>query len=108
METYSDENERANGSSGNFLVAFLSGAALGALAGVLLAPGSGSENRKKLRGYIEKGKDSLRQLGEKAEEAFEETTSIAKEAANEGRRAMKAGKNRLRETAEEAASEQDM
>jgi len=38
-------------SAAGVLLAFLSGAALGAVAALLLAPQSGRESRKQLRGY---------------------------------------------------------
>ena len=53
-------------------MAFLSGAALGAVAALLLAPQSGRESREQLRGYARRAEDNLRDLAGRAGESFEE------------------------------------
>jgi len=61
-----DERESAAG----VLLAFLSGAALGAVAALLLAPQSGRESREQLRGYARRAEESLRDLAGEAGERF--------------------------------------
>ena len=88
------------------LLAFLSGAALGAVAALLLAPQSGRESREQLRSYAKRTEETLRDLAEKAGETFEEAVekgrdfvetkkSILKEAFEAGREAMKRERDRL-------------
>ncbi len=59
---------------------FVSGALVGAAAGLLFAPKPGRETRKQLRGYIQKTKSNLRHFGEKAEEAVEEAGEMLSKA----------------------------
>lgn len=68
--------------AGSLFSVFLSGAAMGAVAGVLLAPRSGRESRAQLRHY-------LRRFGDQAQRGLEQGAAIAREAVTEGRRAMK-------------------
>lgn len=95
------------GSAGGVLLAFLSGAALGAIAALLLAPQSGRESRDRLRGYARQAEDNLRDLAGRAGEALEEVIdegkeyveakkSVLREAFEAGREAMKREKDRLR------------
>ncbi len=88
------------------LLAFLSGAALGAVAGLLLAPQPGRESREQLRRYARRTEETLRDLAGKAGETFEEVVekgrdfvetkkSILKEAFEAGREAMKRERERL-------------
>lgn len=96
-----------HGSAGGVLLAFLSGAALGAIAALLLAPQSGRESRERLRGYARQAEDNLRELAGRAGEALEEVIdegkeyveakkSVLREAFEAGREAMKREKDRLR------------
>jgi len=98
-----DERE----SSVNVLVAFLSGAALGAVAALLLAPQSGRESREQLRGYARRAEDGLRDLAGRAGESLEEAVeqgkefvdakkSVLREAFEAGREAMKRERDRIR------------
>jgi gas vesicle protein len=95
------------GSSTAVVLAFLSGAALGAVAALLLAPQAGRESREKLRGYARRAEDGLRDLAGRAGEAFEEvveqgkefvetSTSVLREAFDAGREAMKRERDRMR------------
>ena len=95
------------GSSAGVLVAFLSGAALGAIAALLLAPQSGRESRKRLRVYARQAEDNLRDLAGRGGEALEEVVDAGKEfgeakksglreAFEAGREAMKREKDRMR------------
>ena len=95
------------GSAANVLVAFLSGAALGAVAALLLASQSGRESREQLRGYARRAEDNLRDLAGRAGESFEEVVdqgkefvdskkSVLREAFEAGREAMKHERDRMR------------
>jgi gas vesicle protein len=57
-----------DGSSGGVLMAFLAGAAIGAVAALLLAPQSGRESRDQLRRYARRTQDGLRDVAGKAGE----------------------------------------
>jgi len=95
------------GSSATVLLAFLSGAALGAVAALLMAPQSGRESRDQLRGYARRAEDNLRDLAGRAGEAFEEVVDqgkefvdakkgVLREAFEAGREAMKRERDRAR------------
>jgi len=95
------------GSAAGMLLAFLSGAAFGAVAALLLAPQSGRESRDQLRTYARRAEDNLRDLAGRAGEAFEEVVdegkeyveakkSVLREAFEAGREAMKQERDRLR------------
>lgn len=95
------------GSSAAVLLAFLSGAAVGAVAALLLAPQSGRESREQLRGYARRAEDNLRDFAGRAGETLEEVVdrgkefvetkkSVLKEAFEAGREAMKRERDRLR------------
>lgn len=82
------------------LLGFLSGAALGAVAAILLTPRTGPESREMLRGYARRAEDELRDLvgeaGERFEGAVEEgrdfiesKKTVLREAFDAGREAMR-------------------
>src|SRR5215467_10723374 len=98
-------DERGSGAGGP--LAFLSGAALGAIAALLLAPQSGRESREQLRGYARRAEENLRDLAGEAGERFEEAVgqgkeyveakkSVLREAFEAGREAMKRERERTR------------
>jgi gas vesicle protein len=101
-----DDERRAGGvSAGAVIVAFLSGAAMGALATLLLAPQSGRESREQLRGYARRGEEAVRDLADKATETWnqalekgrefvEEQRSVLDEAFQAGREAMRRERER--------------
>jgi gas vesicle protein len=104
-ENHTMADER--GSSAAVFLAFLSGAALGAVAALLLAPQSGRESREQLRGYTRRAEDNLRDLAGRAGEAFEEVVdqgkefvdtkkSVLREAFDAGREAMRRERDRMR------------
>jgi len=66
-------------SPGTVILAFLSGALLGAAGALLLAPQSGRETREQLRGYARKTEENMRDLAGKANEAYEEALEKGRE-----------------------------
>lgn len=94
------------GASAAVFLAFLSGAAMGAVAALLLAPQSGSESRDRLRGYARRAEHDLRDLAGRAGEVFEDVVdqskefveskqSVLREAFDAGREAMRRERSRL-------------
>ena len=88
------------------LLAFLTGAAVGAVAALLMAPQTGAESRAQLRGYARRAEDGLREVADKASEAVDEVVEkgrefirekkgVLNEAFEAGRDAMKREKDRL-------------
>jgi gas vesicle protein len=88
------------------VLAFLSGAAVGAVAALLLAPQSGKESREQLRGYARRAEDCLREVAGRAGEAVDqavdkgrdfvkEKKTVLTEAFEAGRDAMKRERDRL-------------
>jgi gas vesicle protein len=95
------------GSSAAVLLAFLSGAALGAVAALLLAPESANESREQLRRYARKAEDQLHGMAGRAGEVFEEVVgqgkdfvenkkSVLRDAFEAGRQAMRDERDRIR------------
>jgi gas vesicle protein len=95
------------GSSAAVLLAFLSGAALGAVAALLWAPESGAESRERVRRYARRAEGDLRDLAGRAGEVLEEVVdqgkefveakkSALQEAFDAGREAMRKERDRLR------------
>ncbi len=95
------------GSSASVLLAFLSGAALGAVAALLLAPESANESRERLRWYARRAEDQLHGMAGRAGEVFEEVVgqgkdfidtkkSVLREAFEAGRQAMRDERDRVR------------
>ncbi|MGH7207028.1 MAG: YtxH domain-containing protein [Nitrospiraceae bacterium] len=93
-------------STATVLLAFLSGAALGAIAALLLTPQTGRETQEQLRGYARRTEENLRELAGQAGEAFEEVVdkgrefvqtnkSVLAEAFDAGREAMQRERERL-------------
>ena len=99
-------DDRGLSSAGVFL-AFLSGAAFGAVAALLLAPQTGRESREQLRGYARRAEGNLRDLAGRAGDALEEVVeegkefadskkAVLREAFEAGREAMQRERDRLR------------
>jgi len=94
-------------SAAGVLLAFLSGAALGAVAALLLTPQTGRESREQLRGYARRAEGNLRDLAGCAGQTFEEVVeegkefvdskkAVLREAYDAGREAMQRERDRLR------------
>lgn len=95
------------GSSAAVMLAFLSGAALGAVAALLLAPESANESRERLRRYARRAEDRLHDMAGRAGEVFEEVVgqgkdfvdtkkSVLRDAFEAGRQAMRDERDRMR------------
>lgn len=96
------------GTSAAVLLAFLSGAAMGAVAALLLAPQSGDESRDQLRRYARRAENDLRDLAGRAGEVFEDVVdqgkdfvdtkrSVLREAFDAGREAMRRERGRVQD-----------
>lgn len=96
------------GSSAAVMLAFLSGAALGAVAALLLAPESANESRERLRRYARRAEGQLHDIAGRAGEVFEEVVgqgkdfvetkkSALREAFEAGRQAMRQERDRMRD-----------
>ena len=94
-------------STAGVLLGFLSGAALGAVAALLLTPQTGRESREQLRGYARRAEGDLRDFAGCAGETFEEVVeggkqfvdskkAVLREAFDAGREAMRRERDRLR------------
>lgn len=95
------EYDGCRGVSGSAIVlAFLGGAAVGALGAFLMAPQSGRESREQLKEYARRVGENLREATDKAghtwqtamdkgREVVQEQKSILKEALDAGRDAMR-------------------
>ena len=97
--------EHERGFGGTAVLAFLGGAALGAIAALLLAPQSGRQTRDVLRRYARQAEDTLREAANEAGQKFEEAVSegkeyvdarksVLREAFDAGREAMKRERER--------------
>jgi gas vesicle protein len=95
------------GSAAAVFFAFLSGAALGAVAALLWAPQSGRESREQLRSYARRAEGNLRDFADQAGETLDEMMdqgrefveskkSVLREAFEAGREAMKREDERTR------------
>ena len=76
------------GAASTVLLAFLSGAVLGAVAALLLAPQSGRESREQLRGYARRAEEGLREVTGKASEVVEEAIEKGREFVKEKKSAL--------------------
>jgi gas vesicle protein len=89
---------------GNSIVWFLAGLGIGAIAGVLYAPRSGSETREALRSKAEEGREFVRQRAREAREQAEGWADRGREAFNQQkeqfRSAYEAGRQAYHETAD--------
>ncbi|MGE0469999.1 MAG: YtxH domain-containing protein [Nitrospira sp.] len=60
-------------------VAFVTGGLLGAAAALLLAPQSGRESQKQLRGYARRAEEGVHELADKAGEVVDHTLEKGRE-----------------------------
>jgi len=97
---------------GNSFVWFLAGLGLGALAGVLYAPRSGSETREVLRQRAEDSKDYVRTRAREAREQATQWADRGREVVNQQkeqfRAAYEAGRQAYNETTAETAAPKNL
>ena len=101
-------NNQSGASSGSVALAFLSGALLGAVTGFLLAPQPGRDSRERLAGYARRTSEDLREIRDRATDAWddvvlkgrdfvEEASSAVKDALDAGRDAMRRERDQSRQ-----------
>jgi len=89
-------------------LAFLGGALVGADAGILLAPKSGEETRRELRGYARKAEEEVLEKAKEARAALDESIERGKqfvaEKAADVEAAVKAGREAMKEKMDKCCS----
>ena len=102
------DNHDSRCSSQAVALAFLGGAIAGAVAGILLAPKSGEETRRELRGYARKAEEELIEKAKEAREALNEMIERGKHFVAEKRAdveaAVTAGKDTMKEKMDKCCS----
>ena len=87
-------------SAGSVALAFLSGALLGAVTAVMLAPQAGRDSRERVTGYARRTGEDLRDLKDRATDAVEEVVGRGRELVDEiscaAREAIDAGREAMR------------
>ena len=81
-ETEAERAFNGNGST-SMMFAFLTGASIGAAAGLLLAPRPGRESRDQLRTYVRKTGEKFRAMGRQSAEWAEQAAGRMGEAATD-------------------------
>jgi gas vesicle protein len=88
--------------------AFLGGALAGAVAGILLAPKSGEETRRELRGYAKRTEEEVLEKAKEARTALDEMIEKGKQYMTERKAdveaAIRAGKEAMKERREKGSS----
>ena len=102
------DKQHANCAGQALFFAFLGGAAVGALAGILFAPKAGEETRRELKAYARKTEEDLLEKAKEARAALDEAIERGKGFVAEKRAdveaAVKAGKDATRERMEKCCS----
>ena len=102
--------ERSDGgvSGASIALAFLSGAAIGAIAALLLAPQSGQESRERIRTYARRTGEDLREMADKAGETWQTAVDKGREFVHEQKSTLKdaleAGREAMRRQSEQRTS----
>ncbi|MGC2227738.1 MAG: YtxH domain-containing protein [Candidatus Sulfotelmatobacter sp.] len=91
--------------SGSSFVWFLAGLGLGALAGVLYAPRSGSETRDAIRARAEEGRDYVRNRAQEARGQANEWVDRSRDVVNQQKEQFRAAYEAGRQAYHEATSE---
>lgn len=73
------DNHDSKYSSPAVVLAFLGGAVAGVVAGLLLAPKSGEETRRELKGYARKAEEEVLEKAKEARAALDETIERGKQ-----------------------------
>lgn len=90
---------------GNSFIWFLAGLGLGALAGVLYAPRSGSETREALRARADEGREYVRNRAREAREQANQWADKGREAVNQQKEQFRAAYEAGRQAYHEATTE---
>ena len=90
---------------GNTFVWFLAGLGLGALAGVLYAPRSGSETREALRARAEEGRDYMRNRARDAKDQASQWADRGRDVVNQQKEQFRAAYEAGRQAYHEATTE---
>jgi gas vesicle protein len=102
------DNRHARCSGQALLFAFLSGAATGAVAGILFAPKAGEDTRRELKAYARKREEDLIEQAKETraalDQAIERGKSFAPEKRADVEAAMKAGKEAMKERMDKCCS----
>ena len=102
------DNQHAKCSREALFLAFLGGAAAGALAGILFAPKAGEQTWRELKGYARRTEEELLEKAKEAREALDEAIERGKTYIAEKRAdveaAVKAGKEAVKERMEKCCS----
>lgn len=72
------ESQDSRGSTQAVALAFFGGALMGAVAGILLAPKSGEETRRALKGYARKAEEEVLEKAMEARAALDDTIERGK------------------------------
>jgi gas vesicle protein len=102
------ERQNAECSGPAIGLAFLGGALVGAIAGMLLAPKSGAEARRTIEGYAEQTEEELIEKAKAARAALDETIERGRRYVAEKKAdvqaAVKAGREAMKERMEQRSS----
>jgi gas vesicle protein len=102
------ENQHARCSGQALFLAFLGGAAAGALAGILFAPKAGEQTRRELQAYARKTEEDLIEKAKEAraalDEAIERGKSFVAEKRADVEAAVKAGKEAMKAKMEQCCT----
>jgi len=102
------ENQNTECSAPVIGLAFLGGAIVGAVAGMLLAPKSGEDTRRELKAYARKAEEGVIETAEEVRAAVDETIERGKSYVAEKKAdveaAVKAGREALKERAEKCCN----
>ena len=102
------DNQHTRCSGQALFLAFLGGAAAGAVAGVLFAPKSGEETRRELKAYARKTEEELIEKAKETraalDQAIERGKSFVAEKRADVEAAVKAGKEAMKERMEKCCS----
>jgi gas vesicle protein len=102
------ERQNAECSAAPIALAFLGGAIVGAIAGLLLAPKSGAESRRAIESYADQTEEDLIEKAKAARAALDETIERGKRYVAEKKAdveaSVKAGREAMKERMEQRSS----
>ena len=103
------EHTHVSCSSQAVILSFIGGAVAGAVVGILLAPKSGEETRRALRGYARKTEEEVIEKAKEARAALDEVIERGRHFVSETRAdieaAVKAGRDAMKERKEHAVAD---